>query len=138
MVHADLLRRRIKPPALAILSQIFETLFFVSLQTEEAEPLTCSITYLDSRSPDPDPPLRIMSSRWKCTRLQRPVTFNVANLAKMAKAADPAATSLAVYSDSRGRPYIWGLIDQVPVHYARMVTRESEWGPEIPGVFQAV
>jgi hypothetical protein len=60
--------------------------------------------------------------------------FTVRNLVKLAKAADPWSSCLAVYFDLRGNFYIWGLIDQT-VHFNTLLMREREAGYAQPGLF---
>jgi hypothetical protein len=38
------------------LVQLFELMYYVSLRTEESQPITFHIVYLDPKNPDPCPP----------------------------------------------------------------------------------
>jgi hypothetical protein len=60
--------------------------------------------------------------------------FTVRNLVKLAKAADPWSSCLAVYFNDKGNFYIWGLIDQT-VHFNTLLMREREGGYSQPGLF---
>lgn len=138
LVWKVLTSRSLPVPGARVLTTIFGILFFTSLKTEELEPIRCSITYLDPHDPDPAPPPRIRHSRWRVYRFSERVAFTVRNLSKLARAMDPTAASLAVYSDSAGKCFIWGVVDQYPMHSSRFMGHESESGPQIPGLFNAV
>jgi hypothetical protein len=130
--------RSLDPPNTKVLAKIFEALFFTSLRTEELEPLRCSLTYLDPNNPDPDPPLTIPHDRWRYYTFGERIGLSVSNLAKLANAVDPNAASIAIYSDAKGKIFIWGVLDQFPVHRARFISYETDRGPEVPGLFNAV
>jgi hypothetical protein len=122
-------------PSLQILEELFEQLYFASLQTEEGENVICRVAYIDSQNPDPNPPDRIVKQRWQYHRLGTEIEFNTRNLIKLSKAVDPWASTLAVHVSDTGGLRIWGLIDQV-VHQSTFVHKESDAGPETPGSFQ--
>jgi sensor domain DACNV-containing protein len=117
------------------LTRLLEVLFFASLRKEEAQPITCSIVYLDPDRPDPHPPLRIRGDRWTVTPLASRLPFDVGNLVKVALASDPRSSSFAAYHDRAGHVFIWGLIDQGH-QYHSFINLDSESGPERPGLFQ--
>ena len=100
-------------PEIEIIEEIFEVLYFTSLETEEADSLKLHIIYLDPAKPDPDPPSRIVKDRWSYIKLVNPIPFTVSNAAKIALALDPRTSSLAIYPNNSGKLMIWGLIDQV-------------------------
>jgi hypothetical protein len=89
---------------------------------------------MDFRNPDPVPPRRIVADRWSCTAFDAKIDFTVKNLVKLAQAADPATSSLAIFAGERGL-VVWGMVDQQYRHRA-FVDRESETGPENPGVLR--
>ena len=122
-------------PSLQILEELFEQLYFASLQTEEGENVICRVAYIDSQNPDPNPPDRIVKQRWQYHRLGTEIELNTRNLIKLSKAVDPWASTLAVHVSDTGGLRIWGLIDQV-VHQSTFVHKESDAGPETPGSFQ--
>lgn len=123
-------------PSLGTLIDLFELMFFTSLKTEERQPVLYNVAYLDPANPDADRPPRIVSDRWSVVRFSEVIAANVSNLTKLAKASDPRSSSLAIYADKNERLFVWGLIDQGHgVH--SFVNRDSESGPERPGVFQA-
>src|SRR5260370_5745714 len=123
-------------PSVSILRQLIETMFFASLETEESEPIRCRIAFMSKQNPDPKPPERIVADRWQCVSFQSEIPFDVSNRTKLAKAADPWASTLAVYASGEALK-IWGAVDQ-SIHYSSHVVRENDEGPEMPGMFQAV
>lgn len=132
-------RRFLKPnddgrgPGSEVLGRLFETLYFASLRTEEAQPILCTISYVD---PAPSLPATLRPDRWSAARFARPLPLTIPNLLKLALAADPASTSLAVFHDPDGQLLVWGLIDQAH-HHHRAMTHEAETAPERPGLFEA-
>jgi len=129
------LEKRGSPPE-PVLRQLLQTMYFSSLSREEAQPIAFHIVYMDPGNPDPTPPPRIVEDRWAYARLSERVPFDTSSLTKLAKASDPRSSSLAVYHDSNGRLFVWGLVDQGN-RYFDFITYNSEEGPERPGVFQA-
>jgi hypothetical protein len=136
-VRAQLQSRIENPPSLEVLKKLFEAMYFASLKSEEAEPISCRIAFVDRNSPDPSPPERKVANRWKYFRLDRGVRLSVRNLVKLSKAVDPWGSTLAVDADQEGKLWIWGLIDQ-SVHYSTYLVKEASSGPEMPGIFQAL
>lgn len=122
-------------PTREVLNNLFENLFYASLKTEESDFIKVTITLINSENPDPKPPKRIVKHRWNVIRFQENIDFDVKNIVKLSKAADPWSSSLAVDFDSKGKLFIWGLIDQ-SIHYQNYLHYESDSGPEQPGLFQ--
>jgi hypothetical protein len=110
-------------------------MFFASIRTEESQPITFHIAYLDPADPDPNPPRRKVQDRWSCVALGVRVPFTLSAITKLAKASDPRSSSLAVFQDEEGL-FIWGLIDQGN-SYFDFVNHNVDSGPERPGAFQA-
>lgn len=135
-VYRELTRRHDERPTLEVITQLFETMYFASLHTEEAQPITFHVVYIDPNNPDPKPPRRIVKNRWSYVPLAQPVGFSMTNLVKLAKASDPRTSSLAVYHNSGGEVVVWGLIDQGN-SYHEFVNYNVDSGPERPGIFQA-
>lgn len=135
-VHWELLRRSASPPPLEVLIELFESMYFTSLKTEESRPVLFHVVYLDPEKPDPKPPQRLVHDRWSCVRLANPVALNSANFVKIAPASDPRTSSFAVYHDNEGRLVVWGLVDQGN-RYHDYVNFDSDSGPDRPGLFQA-
>ncbi|ADV83698.1 putative sensor domain DACNV-containing protein [Terriglobus saanensis] len=136
-VRAQLVDRKERPPALKVLTQLFETMYFASLKQEEAQPISCRIAFVRRKNPDPKPPKRIVADRWQVSPLAEDLPLTVRNLVKLSTAVDPWGSTLAVDVDDDSRLRIWGLIDQ-SVHYSTYVAKEASSAPEMPGMFQAV
>jgi len=137
LVHTKLLGAKVSTPlpSLEILNNLFENLFYASIKTEESDFIKVTVTLIDSQNPDPAPPTRIVKNRWNYIRFEDPIPFNVKNIVKLSKAADPWSSSLAVDFSSDNELLIWGLIDQ-SVHYQSFLHYEATSGPEQPGLFQ--
>lgn len=119
-----------------VLVKLFEAMYFASLRTEESEPITAHIVFLDPRNPDPKPPIRIRNDRWQYIPFSEPVLLTDASLVKLAKASDPRTSSFVVYPDDKGILFIWGLVDQGN-SYFNYATYSAESGFTRPGSFQA-
>ena len=135
-VHFELLRRSASPPPLEILVELFESMYFASLKTEESKPVLFHVVYLDPERPDPKPPETLVHDRWQCIQLFPPIALNSASFTKVAPASDPRTSAFAVYHDVSGKLMVWGLVDQGN-RYHDYVNFDSESGPERPGLFQA-
>ncbi len=122
-------------PPLAVLEELFEVLFYTSMQTEEAHLVKVTVTLIDPDNPDPKPPKRIVAERWSVVPFDVPLEYNIRTLTKLSNAADPSTTSLAVYYNAAGKLFIWGMIDQA-IHYQSFLNYESDSGSEQPGLFQ--
>ncbi len=136
LVGKELRKRKTPSPSDTILTELFQTLYFSSLKTEESQPIFCYVVYINPDDPDPAPPQRIVNDRWSYVRLEERIPFSVSSLIKIAKASDPRTSSFAVYHDHNEKLFIWGLVDQGN-RYFDFVNFESESGPERPGLFQA-
>src|SRR6202042_2673985 len=88
-IHRELVSRNESPPSVKILTKLFETLYFASLNREEARPISCRIAFLDRKRPDPKPPNRIVADRWKFFPLADDLPLTVRNLVKLSTAVDP-------------------------------------------------
>jgi hypothetical protein len=135
-VDAHLKRIGSRSPGHGALTELLEVVHFTSLKNEEARPLQIRVVLVDPNNPDPERPPSPRPYRWKIIRLRDRVPFTVGSLAKLAKAADPWSSSLAVYYNRRGF-FVWGLVDQT-VHFNTRLVRESESGYPPPGLFQVV
>jgi hypothetical protein len=122
-------------PPLKVLEDLFQCLFYASMRTEESDLIKVTITLIDPVNPDPNPPKHIVSERWSCVEFETPIELTIKALVKLSKAADPSSSSLAVYYDSEGKLFIWGMIDQA-MHYQSFLNYESESSSEQPGLFQ--
>lgn len=135
-VAAELERKRRRPPPLGTLTQLFETLYSASLLTEESQPTYCYVVYLDPENPDPAPPEFPRKDRWNCIDLVTRIPFTASSLVKIAKASDPRTSSFAIYHDSRGKLFIWGLVDQGN-RYHEYLNHNAIVSPDRPGLLQA-
>ena len=79
----------------ALLTDLFECMYFASLKTEEARQIALSITFIDPRNPDPDPPPRVRHTlRWTLVPFAQPIELTVPNVAKLAAlGSDPRSSS---------------------------------------------
>ena|SRR5579864_1820540 len=68
-VYSELRRRNASPPPLNVLTELFESMYFASLRTEESRPVLFHVAYVDPRKPDPKPPKTLLHDRWSCVRL---------------------------------------------------------------------
>jgi hypothetical protein len=123
-------------PSKAVLDELFAILYYASLRTEESQPIHCYIVYLNPKNRDPDPPEFPAVDRWNCIELAHRIPLTVQSLVKIAKASDPRTSSFAIYHNTRGKLFIWGLVDQGN-RYHEYVNFNTSRGPDRPGLFQA-
>jgi hypothetical protein len=138
---ARLVSQRLKAYGLArpvesILLHLFETLYFASLKTDEARPCRCTVNYIDPSADHFNSSTDEPGSGWTVIRFRQPLPLNVRSLLKLADAADPTVSSLAVFSDDKGELFIWGLVDQ-ELRYGDYVSLDGKSDPQRPGLFQA-
>jgi hypothetical protein len=81
-VRAKLQASGERPPAIRTLENLFEIMFAASIHTEEGEPVTFHLAYVDPALPGPDPPPRIRRYRWRPWRFDAPIPFDVPSLVK--------------------------------------------------------
>ena len=123
-------------PSLEVLSSLFECMYYVSMLTEESEPIRFELVFLDPLNPDPDPPNRISRDRWVFVPLGHPIPLTKSTIVQLAMASDSRSSSIVVYGTSIHDLSIWGLVDQGNHHF-EFINRESERGPQRPGQFHA-
>ena len=123
-------------PSDKVLLRLFETLYFASLKTDEARPCTCTVNYIDPAANHLDGSTEDHHSGWSVIRFRQPQRLDVRSLLKLADAADPAVSSIAVFSDENGELFIWGLVDQ-ELRYGDYVALDATDDPQRPGMFQA-
>jgi hypothetical protein len=129
---------RVKPsniPSIEILTKIFDVFYFASFQTEEGSSIQLRVAYADPRNSDPDAPPLIRPDRWTFTKLAKRIPFSIREAVKLAKAADPWSSSLAIFPTSKGDLYVWGIVDQ-RVHFNTFLLREGGGGYDPPGIFE--
>ncbi len=120
----------------AVLTKLLETLYFASLKTDEARPILCTVNYVDPEDHDGESTARSQADCWSLVPFDRPLPLDVRTLTKLARAADPAVSSLAVFRDKKNKLFIWGMVDQEPRH-SDYITLDSTAMHERPGLFQA-
>lgn len=126
---------REKKPSEGILRELFNTLYYTSLQTEEGQFIKVTVTLLDHNSivRDVEQPY----DNWNFYPFEPEIPFSIKNLAKLSKAADPGSSSLSVYYNEAGKLFIYGMIDQ-SIHYQNFLNYERENRPAHPGIIQTV
>ncbi|HSG70369.1 MAG TPA: hypothetical protein VLA12_08130 [Planctomycetaceae bacterium] len=136
LVGQALAQRSLQPPSHRVLRKLFETLYFASLKTDEARLCRCTVNFLDSTAARNDfsPPTE--EDRWTVTPFDKPIKLEVRSLLKLAEAADPAVSSLAIYSDANDDLFICGMVDQ-ELRYGDRVALDANEDPQRPGLFQA-
>jgi hypothetical protein len=125
-----------KVPSEPQLRDIFEILFYASLQVEEGQSITCNLAYLDPKDPALLEPLPAPHNRWDFTAFTNPFPFAEAELIKLAKATDPRSSSIAVFPGGDGALCIWGLVDQGNSFFG-FIHHEQQRPIDPPGLFQA-
>lgn len=135
LTHEELARLGRASPGVGVLTELFEVMFFASLQTEERQPITFDLTYMDPAHPDPYQPPGPRPDRWQIVPLGEDVPVTIQNLVKLAKASDPRTSSFAVFSSEDNGLKVWAMIDQGN-RYHDFVHYDTDSGPDRPGVFQ--
>jgi hypothetical protein len=123
-------------PDAKLLVKLFDIVYYTSLKTEEGRPVVTRLCLVNPDKPEDSPPPMPRVSRWALIPLADRLPLTVPALVKIAKAADPWTSALAVFFDKAGEFYIWGLIDQT-VHWNRMLVREGT-GYDPPGLLNVV
>jgi hypothetical protein len=136
-VHAELQRSKIKEekPSEAILKELFNTLYYTSLQTEEGQYIKVTVTLLDHRAIERDEP--VQHDNWNFFAFEQPIEFSIKNLVKLSKAADPWSSTLSVHYDENHKLFIYGMIDQT-YHYQSYLNYEQDDKPPYPGIIQTM
>lgn len=137
-VFDELQRSKIKEqkPSLKILIELFETLYFTSLRTEEGQFIKLIVTLLDHEKIKPDEK-DDQYDDWKFYAFESAEILSIKNLVKLSKAVDPWSSSLSVYYDDEEDLYIYGMIDQT-IHYQSFLNYEREERPDHPGVVKVM
>lgn len=135
-VCAELRKRHAVVPDEKIIVDLFETMYYSSLKTEESEPVTFHVVFLDPAQPDPKPPRNPVKDRWSYVPFAEPIGFSVSNLVKIAKSSDLRTSSFVVWPDKDDTLFIWGLVDQQN-RFHKFLNRSEMIEPERPGLFQA-
>ena len=135
-VCAELRKRHAVVPDEKIIIDLFETMYFSSLRTEESESITFHVVYLDPAQPDPKPPRNPVKDRWSYVPFAEPILFSVSNLVKIAKSSGLTTSSFVVWPGPNDELFIWGLVDQQN-RFHKFLNRSAEIEAERPGLFQA-
>ena len=135
-VCAELRKRHVPVQNEKIIVDLFETMYYSSLKTEESESITFHVVYLDPSQPDPKPPRNPVKDRWSYVPFSERIAFSVQNLVKIAKSSDLRTSSFVVWPDKHGALFIWGLVDQQN-RFHKYLNRSADIEPERPGLFQA-
>lgn len=134
-VCAELRKRHVAFPDERIIVDLFETMYCSSLRTEESEPVTFHLVFLDPAQPDPKPPRNPVKDRWSFIPFADPIEYTVSNLVKIAKSSGLTTSSLVVWPNAAGALFIWGLVDQQN-RFHKFLNRSAEVETERPGLFQ--
>jgi hypothetical protein len=135
-VCAELRKRHAVVPDEKIIIDLFETMYYSSLRTEESASITFHVVYLDPAQPDPKPPRNPVKDRWSYVPFSEPVRLTVSNLVKIARSSGLTTSSFVVWPDQNNELFIWGLVDQQN-RFHKFLNRNAEIEAEQPGVFQA-
>jgi len=135
-VCAELRKRHAVVPDERIIVDLFETMYFSSLRTEESEAVTFHVVFLDPAQPDPKPPRNPVKDRWSYVPFAEPIGFSVSNLVKIAKSSGLTTSSFVVWPGAEDELFIWGLVDQQN-RFHKFLNRSAEIEAERPGLFQA-
>jgi len=119
-----------------ILTELFEIMNYVSMKTEEGEMIQVNIVFCEPETQNTSPQADFSSHSWDFMRFEKPLLFNIKNLLKLSKAADPWSSSIAVYFDQSNKLYIHGMIDQA-IHTQSYINHETTSQPDQAGYFQA-
>lgn len=122
-------------PSERVLVRLLETLYFASLKTDEGRPPLCTINFFDPQAPRRATTTRPAADHWSEVRFDTPLPLDVRSLTKLARATDPAVSSIAVYCDEAGNLAIHGLVDQ-ELRYSDFIALDSAVAPERAGLFQ--
>ena len=136
LVAAQLDKMTGRTPTESVLVRLFETLYFASLRTEEGWQPRTTVNFVDVATPAGGPPPSAAANAWTAVPFTRPLVFDMRTITKLARAADPAVSSVDVFADEAGELFIWGMVDQELRHGERIVlAADSE--TRRPGLFQA-
>ncbi len=123
-------------PSDTVLLHLLETLYFASLKTDEARPCRCTVNYIDPAGDHTNQSTRSHNNGWTVVPFRDPLPLDVRSLLKLADAADPTVSSIAVFSKANGELFIWGMVDQ-ELRYGDYVAFDGTEDPHRPGLFQA-
>jgi len=121
------------PPS-GILEQLFDVLYFASMNSEEGELIKVRVAFYNPGIPEGYRTGKNIE-RFNYIPFGEPRPYDIKSVVKLSKSADPWSSSLAVYFDNDNQLKIYGLIDQA-VHSESFFNRETSMKPEQAGFFQ--
>lgn len=119
-----------------ILERFFETLYYTSMHTEEGQLIQVTVSFFDPESVWQGQDPNASADTWSFTPFTVPKTFDIRTMVKLAKAADPWSSSIAVFFDKENDLMIYGLIDQT-LHNQMFFNHETQTKYSSAGFFQA-
>lgn len=122
---------------LEILESFFETLYYSSMRTEEGQLIQVIVTFYDPATELIVSEDEETSEHWSFTPFEKARPYTERTLSKLAKAADPWSSSIAVYFNEDNELTIYGLIDQT-IHSQLFLNHESDVSHDSAGFFQAI
>ncbi|TSJ42646.1 hypothetical protein FO440_00190 [Mucilaginibacter corticis] len=127
--------KRPKPSA-TLLTDLFNCLYYASMQTEEGELTQVAVCLYNPDEQNEEVDLdEEPIDHWQFTAFNEPIPLTTKSIVKISKAADPWSTTIAVYYDEAGELFIHGLIDQA-IHNQSYINYESDGAPAFPGELQ--
>lgn len=134
LVLSNLSQQGISPPRNRTMVSLLEILHFASLHTDEQRSCRCTVNYIDPH--DGRSNSDGANSSWSTIPFHEPLPLTIRSLVKLAEAADPAVSSLAVFEDDHGALVIWGMVDQ-ELRFGDHMSLDPTTTPQRPGLFQA-
>ncbi len=127
---------QVSVPSGEVLLKLFETLYFASLKTDEARPCRCTVNYFGPAEVADFDTAPDATSGWIVIPFHHRIPLSVRSLVKLADAADPTVSSVAVCSDENDDLFIWAMVDQ-EIRYGEYVSLNATNDPQRAGSFQA-
>jgi hypothetical protein len=128
--------RDIVPPPMKTVIQLFQMMYHASISREESEFISFHLVFFNPADIPDRQSASFIREPWIFIPLGCPEEMNLPNISKLAPASHPRSSALAVYPDSRGTLFIWGLIDQLN-RYEDFIRLENSTAPDRPGLFEA-
>jgi hypothetical protein len=125
-------RRPMKDIPYSALVTLCETLYMASIATEEGEFVHVELVYID-----PEQAEQRADASWQVFAFAERFPFTLPNLIKLAPASDPRNSAIAVFHDSDGMVFFWGLIDQRDPAYKVLRREVVSRTHDACGIFEA-